>query len=145
MWLHSVMMTFNYCTSPISSSRHGTEPAVLWKNSQNSSYICFAETVAQLCILDFFKLSTAICIQAATIVWWNSCKPSMSVIILCSKAMHFTISTTCVNFCFNGFVQNPPLWSTNSKSPSYSTSCTQESVIKYCFTSVWCSSAVWFH
>ena len=53
--LHSVMMTLNYCTSPIASSCHGTEPGALWKNSQNMSHVCFAEAVTELCILEFFN------------------------------------------------------------------------------------------
>ena len=53
--LHSIMMTLNYCTSPIASSCHSTEPGGLWKNSQNRSRICFAEAVIELCILEFFS------------------------------------------------------------------------------------------
>jgi len=90
--LHSVMTTLNYCTSPRASISHGTEPAGLWKNPQNMSRVCLAEAVTELCILDFFNWVPPF----ASRLWQSfdeeSCKPSTSMIILCNKAMHFTIS-----------------------------------------------------
>jgi len=71
MWLHSVMMTLNYCTSPVASTCHGTEPAGLWKNPQNRSRFSLAEVVTELCILHFLDWVPLICNQAATIVWRN--------------------------------------------------------------------------
>ena len=71
IWLQSVVMTLNYCTSPVASSCHSIEPAVLWKNSQYRSRVCFEEAVTVM-HSGFFEPSTAICIQVATNVWWKA-------------------------------------------------------------------------
>jgi len=70
MCLHCVMMTLNYCTSQLPSSCHGTEPAGLWKNSQNRPRVCFVGAVTELRCMHsgFLEPSTAICIQAASTV-----------------------------------------------------------------------------
>ena len=68
MCLHSVMMTLSYCTSHLASFCHGTEPAVLWKNSENRPRVCFAGAVTELRCMHsgFLELNIAICIQAAS-------------------------------------------------------------------------------
>ena len=46
----------------------------------------------------FIELSTAICIQALTVVWWKVLQTLNVYDILCSKATHFTISTPVSTF-----------------------------------------------
>ena len=134
MWLHSLMMTLNYCTSPIASSCHRTEPAGLWKNSQKALASCISGN--RVTHSGFFELSTSIFIQAATIVLWRV----MQTFNVCDNIVQYSYALhnfhVYVYFCFNGFDQNPPLWITNSKSAFYNTLCMRESVIKYFFTSV---------
>jgi hypothetical protein len=86
MWLHSVMMTLNYCTSRIASSCQGTEPAGLLKYLQNRSRVYLAEAVTELRILGFFYWLPLLASRLPQQFDIRSCKPTTSMIILCSTA-----------------------------------------------------------
>jgi hypothetical protein len=111
---------------------------------QNRYRVCLAETLTKLCILDFFKWVRTFASKLPQPLYEEECKLSTSVIILCSKAKHFTISTPVSTFVSVALCRIPPVWNTNSKSTFNTSSCTRQSITKYYFTSVWRSS-VRFH
>jgi len=120
-------------------SGHGTEPAGLWKNSYNRSRVCFGESVTELRILHFSNWVPPFASRLPQSFDESSCNPSTSMIILCNKAMHLTISTTVSTFVsvdLSRILHSEEQIPKTSKITFYNTSYTRQSVIKYSFTSV---------